>query len=145
MKETIKCETPLWAGFSWVPHEIWDVVQDRHHNLVSIIDYYEEKHDCNRKTWIHIGAKYTIIHYDVKTTNIILDKKWIPKVSTFRVSKTNPMLSHSNVSTIVKSCFIYMDKKKLMVAVVGWKAMCTLLDLWCLSSSLLDLFWTQCF
>lgn len=62
--------------------------------------------DICRLTYLHEGLEPKVVHRDIKSSNILLDKQWNAKVSDFGLAKLlGP--EHSYVTTRVMGTFGY--------------------------------------
>ncbi|KAF5468240.1 hypothetical protein F2P56_012407 [Juglans regia] len=65
--------------------EVEAIGRVRHKNLVRLLGYCAE--GAHRLTYLHEGLEPKVVHRDIKSSNILLDKQWNPKVSDFGLAK----------------------------------------------------------
>jgi len=59
--------------------------------------------------YLHTSTRHPVIHRDVKSANILLDKNLVAKIADFGLCRTVPSLYDSHVSTEVKGTLGYLD------------------------------------
>ncbi|KAL1101171.1 hypothetical protein V6Z11_D05G280900 [Gossypium hirsutum] len=85
--------------------EVEAIGRVRHKNLVRLLGYCAE--GAHRLAYLHEGLEPKVVHRDIKSSNILLDKQWNPKVSDFGLAKLLGS-GRSYVTTRVMGTFGYV-------------------------------------
>ena len=59
--------------------------------------------------YLHIGCRPSMVHSDVKSTNILLDQQLTAKIADFGLSRSFQLGDESHISTVVAGTPGYLD------------------------------------
>ncbi|THG14406.1 hypothetical protein TEA_014844 [Camellia sinensis var. sinensis] len=78
--------------------------------------------------YLHYEVQPTIIHQDIKASNILLDETFEPKLADFGLAKFNPKeMMHLSTKVTGTLHYVALDGKKSLLLKDGWKT-CLLID-----------------
>ncbi|KAK0597240.1 hypothetical protein LWI29_023249 [Acer saccharum] len=88
--------------------EVEAIGQFRHKNLVRLLGYCVEGY--NRLTYLHEDIEPKIVHQNIKSSNILLDHQWNPKISDVGLAKLHsPEWSRSTYRQLSETGYLAME------------------------------------
>ncbi|XP_018435755.2 probable LRR receptor-like serine/threonine-protein kinase At1g51880 isoform X1 [Raphanus sativus] len=72
--------------------------------------------------YLHNGCEPPMVHRDVKTTNILLNERYVTKLADFGLSRSFPIDGEGHVSTAVAGTFGYLDPEYYRTNILSTKS-----------------------